>query len=213
MSDVRKLKDFFKKYFITGLFVIIPIWATYYVLSALLGVIDGILADLPGYYLGTRVPGMGIITLVLLVLAVGMLSANYLGKRLVQYGDHLLQKVPLVRGVYTTVKQIMATFSVQHNFHGVAAVEYPRKGCWSVGFMTGEVKGEYMGMTGKFVTVFVPTTPNPTAGFLLILPEAEVIKLDMTVDQGMKFIISLGLVSMSELEAKKLAQERPEVVQ
>jgi uncharacterized membrane protein len=142
-----------------------------------------------------------------------MLSANYLGKRLVQYGDHLLQKVPLVRGVYTTVKQIMATFSVQHNFHGVAAVEYPRKGCWSVGFMTGEVKGEYMGMTGKFVTVFVPTTPNPTAGFLLILPEAEVIKLDMTVDQGMKFIISLGLVSMSELEAKKLAQERPEVVQ
>jgi uncharacterized membrane protein len=213
MSDVRKLKDFFKKYFITGLFVIIPIWATYYVLSALLGVIDGILADLPEYYLGTRVPGMGIITLVLLVLAVGMLSANYLGKRLVQYGDHLLQKVPLVRGVYTTVKQIMATFSVQHNFHGVAAVEYPRKGCWSVGFMTGEVKGEYMGMTGKFVTVFVPTTPNPTAGFLLILPEAEVIKLDMTVDQGMKFIISLGLVSMSELEAKKLAQERPEVVQ
>lgn len=212
MTDVGKLKDFFKKYFITGLFVIIPVWATYYVLSALLGVIDGILADLPEYYLGVRVPGMGIITLVLLVLGVGMLSANYLGKRLVQYGDHLLQKVPLVRGVYTTVKQIMATFSVQHNFHGVAAVEYPRKGCWSVGFMTGEVKGEYMGMTGRFVTVFVPTTPNPTAGFLLILPEAEVTKLDMTVDQGMKFIISLGLVSMSELEAKKLAQEKPEVV-
>jgi uncharacterized membrane protein len=114
--------------------------------------------------------------------------------------------------VYTTTKQIMATFSVQHNFHGVAAVEYPRKGCWSVGFMTGEMRGESMGMTGRFVTVFVPTTPNPTAGFLLILPEAEVIKLDMTVDQGMKFIISLGLVSMSELEAKKLAHEKREVV-
>ena len=208
MSGVGKLKDFFRKYFITGLFVIIPIWATYYVLSALLGVIDGILADLPEYYLGVRVPGMGIITLVLLVLAVGMLSANYLGKRLVQYGDGLLQKVPLVRGVYTTVKQIMATFSVQHNFHGVAAVEYPRKGCWSVGFMTGEMQGEYLGTTGRFVTVFVPTTPNPTAGFLLILPEADAIKLDMTVEQGMKFIISLGLVSMSELDAKKLAQEK-----
>lgn len=212
MSDVGKLKDLFKKYFITGLFVIIPVWATYYVLTALLGVIDGILADLPEYYLGARVPGLGIITLVLFILLVGMLSANYLGKRIVLSGDRLLQKVPFVRGLYTTFKQIMGTFSMQHNFHGVAAVEYPRKGCWSVGFMTGEVHGEYLGMSGRFVTVFVPTTPNPTAGFLLILPESEAIKLDMTVEQGMKFIVSLGLVPLSEIEAKKSAQGKREVV-
>jgi uncharacterized membrane protein len=115
-----------------------------------------------------------------------------------------MQKVPLVRGVYTTVKQIMETFSVKHNFHGVALVEYPRKGCYSMGFMTGEIKGESLGLPGRFITVFVPTTPNPTAGFLLILPEAEVRQLNMTVDQGMKFIISIGLVPLGEFDVQKL---------
>jgi uncharacterized membrane protein len=201
---VKKIKDFFKKYFITGLLVLIPIWATYYVLSALLGVIDGMLGDLPRYFLGHKFPGLGIITLILFVTAIGMLSANYLGTRLVSYSDRLMQRVPLVRGVYTTVKQIMETFSIKHNFHGVALVEYPRKGCYSVGFVTGEVKGESIGLTGKFKTVFVPTTPNPTAGFLLILPETEVAEIDMTVEQGMKFIISLGLVPMGQIEANKL---------
>ncbi len=202
---MKKIKDFFKKYFITGLLVIIPIWATYYVLSAMLSIIDGMLGDLPHYLLGLKFPGLGIVTLVLLILIVGMLSANYLGTRLVRYSDQLMQRVPLVRGVYTTIKQIMETFSIKHNFHGVALVEYPRKGCWSVGFMTGEVQGETIGLTpGKFKTVFVPTTPNPTAGFLLILPEAEAVEIDMTVEQGMKFIISLGLVPMSDVEANKL---------
>lgn len=184
--------------------VIIPIWATFYVLSALLGWIDDMLGGLPQRFLGFRFPGLGIITLVLLVLAVGIMSANYIGKRLVHLGDKMLQRVPLVRGIYFTIKQIMETFSAEHNFHGVAVVEYPRKGCYSVGFITGEVMGDHMGVPGRFITVFVPTTPNPTAGFLLILHEADVKRLDMTVDQGMKFIVSLGLVPMSELEAKKL---------
>ncbi len=211
INNVKKIKDFFKKYFITGLLVLIPIWATYYVLSALLGVIDGILGDLPRYFLGLKFPGLGIITLIVFVLLVGMLSANYLGTRLVRYSDHLMQKVPLVRGVYTTVKQIMETFSVKHNFHGVALVEYPRKGCYSVGFMTGEINGSKVGMDGTFVTVFVPTTPNPTAGFLLILPESEVTQLDMTVEQGMKFIVSLGLVPMRDGEVQRLKQHGQEV--
>lgn len=203
---MKKIKDFFKKYFITGLLVLLPIWATYYVLSALLSIIDGMLGDLPRYFLGLKFPGLGIITLVLFIVAIGMLSANYLGTRLVRYSDHLMQRVPLVRGVYTTVKQIMETFSVKHNFHGVALVEYPRKGCYSIGFMTGEVKGESIGLAGRFKTVFVPTTPNPTAGFLLILPEAEVTDINMTVEQGMKFIVSLGLVPMGEIEVNKLKQ-------
>ena len=203
---MKKLRDSFKKYFITGLLVIIPIWATYYVLSGLLGVIDNLLGDLPGYLLGLKFPGLGIITLVLFVLLVGLLSANYIGKNVVRYGDTLMQRVPLVRGVYSTMKKIMDTFSMKHNFHGVALVEYPRKGCYSVGFMTGEVKGESIGLAGRFITVFVPTTPNPTAGFLLILPEAEVNRLDMTVEQGMKFIVSIGLVPFSEVQANKLHQ-------
>jgi uncharacterized membrane protein len=208
---VKKFKDFFKKYFITGLLVLIPIWATYYVLSGLLGIIDGMLGDLPRYLIGLKFPGLGILTLIIFVLAVGMLFANYMGSRIVKMSDELLHKVPLVRGVYFTVKQVMETFSMKHNFHGVALVEYPRKGCYSVGFMTGEVPGASVGLNGRMVTVFVPTTPNPTAGFLLILPESEVTQLDMTVEQGMKFIISLGLVPLSETDAPKLKQPRREV--
>lgn len=206
---MKKFRDSLKKYFITGLLVIIPIWATYYVLSGLLGVIDNMLGDLPGYFLGLKFPGLGIITLILFVLLVGVLSANIIGKKVVQYSDTLMHRVPLVRGVYSTMKKIMDTFSMKNNFHGVALVEYPRKGCYSVGFMTGEVRGESMGLAGRFITVFVPTTPNPTAGFLLILPEAEVNRLDMTVEQGMKFIVSLGLVSLSEIQANKLTHAEP----
>ncbi len=201
---MKKFKDFFKKYFITGLLVIIPVWATFYVLSALLGLIDNLLGDLPGHFMGFRFPGMGIITLVILILSIGMLSANYLGTRVVKYSDQLMQKLPLVRGIYSTVKQVMETFSMKQNFHGVALVEYPRKGCYSLGFMTGEVPGASVKLPGKFITVFVPTTPNPTAGFLLVLPEAEVTQLDMSVEQGMKFIISLGLVPLREADVQKL---------
>ena len=207
---MKKIRDFVRKYFITGLLVILPVWATYYVLSALLGVIDGILAGVPAYVLGRRIPGLGIVTLVLFVLFIGVLFANYLGSRIVKFSDELLHKVPLVRGVYFTVKQVMETFSMKHQFRGVGLVEYPRKGCYSVGFVTSEVEGDRLGLSGRFVTVFVPTTPNPTAGFLLILPEAEVARIDMTVEEGMKFIISLGLVPMGELQAHKL--KHPEEV-
>ncbi len=208
---MKKIKVFFRKYFITGLLVILPVWATYYVLAALLGVIDGILGDLPAHVLGRRIPGLGIITLILFVLFVGVLFANYLGSQIVRVSDELLHKVPLVRGVYFTVKQVMETFSLKHQFRGVALVEYPRKGCYSVGFMTGDVSGDALKLNGRFVTVFVPTTPNPTAGFLLILPESEVTKLDMSVEEGMKFLISLGLVPLNENQAGKLKQSVREV--
>ncbi len=201
---MKKLQFLFKKYFITGLLVLIPVWATYYVLSALLTSIDGMLGDLPRYLIGLKFPGLGILTLIVFILFVGMLSANYLGSRIVRYSDEMLHKVPLVRGVYFTVKQVMETFSMKQNFHGVALVEYPRKGCYSIGFMTGEVPGDHVKLNGTYVTVFVPTTPNPTAGFLLILPQSEVTQLDMSVEQGMKFIISLGLVPLGESEAQKL---------
>jgi uncharacterized membrane protein len=204
---VKKLKIFFRKNFITGLLVLVPLGVTAYVLKGLLGWIDNILGDLPGYVIGLRFPGLGIITLILFILAVGIISTNYFGNRIVRFWDELMQKVPLVRGVYSTVKQVMETFSVKQNFHGVALVEYPRKGCYSIGFVTGDVRGESIGLTGTYETVFVPTTPNPTAGFLLVLPEAEVCHLDMSVEQGMKFIISLGLVSLSEREALKLKRK------
>lgn len=208
---MKKLKDFLKKYFLTGLLVIIPIWATYYVLAGLLGVIDGMVGDLPMYFLGVKFPGLGILMLIVFILAVGVLSANYFGSRIVRMSDEVMQRVPLVRGVYFTVKQVMETFSMKQNFQGVALVEHPRKGCYSVGFMTSSVPGASVKLTGRHVTVFIPTTPNPTSGFLLVLPESDVTPLDMTVEQGMKFIISLGLVQLKESELRKLKQAAPPV--
>ena len=205
---MKKLKNFIKKNFITGLLVVVPVGVTVFVLKGLLGWIDNILGDLPAYVTGVEFPGLGIITLILFILVIGMISANYFGNRIVRFWDEIMQKVPLVRGVYSTVKQVMQTFSVKHNFHGVALVEYPRAGCYSIGFVTGDIAGASMGLTGNYQTVFVPTTPNPTAGFLLIIPESEVRHLDMSVEQGMKFIISLGLVSLSDREALKLMRAR-----
>ena len=201
---MKKLKIFLRKYFITGLLVVVPVTVTVLVLRSILSWIDSILGDIPTYVIGIRFPGLGIITLILFILAIGFISANYFGNRIIQYWDELMQKLPLVRGVYSTVKQVMETFSVKHNFHGVALVEYPRAGCYSIGFVTSDVAGGHVGLSGNYQTVFVPTTPNPTAGFLLILPVADVHHLDMSVEQGMKFIISLGLVSLSEREALKL---------
>ena len=205
---MKKLKNFIKKNFITGLLVVVPVGVTVIVLKGLLGWIDNILGDLPQYVTGIKFPGLGIITLILFIITIGIISANYFGNRIVRFWDEFMQKVPLVRGVYSTVKQVMQTFSVKHNFHGVALVEYPRAGCFSIGFVTGDIAGDSVGLTGNYQTVFVPTTPNPTAGFLLILPESEVRHLDMSVEQGMKFIISLGLVSLSEREALKLMRAR-----
>lgn len=204
---MKKLKNFLKKNFFTGLLVLVPLGVTIYVLRGLLGWIDNILGDLPGSIIGLRFPGLGIITLILFILFIGTISTNYFGNRIVRYWEDMMQKVPLVRGVYSTVKQVMETFSIKHNFHGVALVEYPRKGCFSIGFVTGDVAGESVGLAGKYQTVFVPTTPNPTAGFLLVLPEAEVGHLDMSVEEGMKFIISLGLVPLGEREALKLKRK------
>ncbi len=206
---MKKLKNFLRKYFITGLLVVVPISATVFVLKAILEWIDSILGNLPAQILGIQFPGLGIVTLLLIIFLIGMISANYFGNRLVSLWDRFMHRLPIVRGIYSTVQQVMETFSTNHNFKGVGLVEYPRTGCWSVGFVTGEVDEKSLGLTGTHLSVFVPTTPNPTAGFLLILPEAEVRMLDMTVQQGMKFIVSLGLVSIREEDLKKLKGTAP----
>jgi uncharacterized membrane protein len=204
---VKKLQHFLKKNFLTGLLVVVPVGVTIFVLKALLIWIDSILGDIEHELLGQYYPGLGLVTLLLLVLLIGMISANYIGSKVLQAWDRLLRRLPLVRGIYSTVRQMMETFSTEQNFNGVGLVEYPRKGCFSVGFITGHADDKALGLTGSHLSVFVPTTPNPTAGFLLILPESEVRKLDMTVDQGMKYIVSLGLVSMNEQQAKKLVNK------
>lgn len=206
---MKKLKNFLKKNFLTGLLVVVPVAVTVFVLKALLIWIDGILGDIERDLLGHYYPGLGIITLLLLIFVIGVISANYIGNRVLYAWDRLMRRLPLVRWIYSTVKQMMETFSADQSFSGVGLVEYPRAGCFSVGFITGRVDERTMGLPGNHLSVFVPTTPNPTAGFLLILPESEVRKLDMTVDQGMKYIVSLGLVSMNQQQAENLLQGKP----
>jgi uncharacterized membrane protein len=190
------MKGHLKKYFITGLLVIIPIWGTYLVLSTLLkfleGFLGGFLKNLDRYY----VPGMGIVSLIVLIFLVGFFATNYIGRKVVSLWESLMTKVPLVRNVYTVFKHIVDTVSLQgkDQFRGVVLVEFPRKGVYSMGFVTGITRGQVQDLTEeKVLNVFIPTTPNPTTGYFVFVPEGDVMQLSMSVEDGMKMIISGGL--------------------
>jgi uncharacterized membrane protein len=141
---------------------------------------------------------MGIILLISLILLIGIFARNFIGKKLGGLGEKILNKIPLVRNIYTSIKQIVTTIFMQgkSNFRGVVLVEYPRRGAYSVGFVTGDTKGQIQRITeDNLVNVFVPTTPNPTSGFFILFPENDITLLNMTVEEGMKMIISAGMVT------------------
>ena len=193
---IKHFKSSLKRYFITGLLVIIPIWGTYLILRTLLTVMEGILGQILEQYSAFYVPGLGIIVLTFLILFAGVLATNILGRRIVKLWDNLVHRVPLVRSIYSMLKSIMDALSLQskNQFSKVALIQYPRKGLYSLAFVTGVSKGELQSITSeKFATIYVPTTPNPTSGFFLLVPEEDLIPLSMTVDEGMKMIISAGL--------------------
>jgi len=192
------MRGYLKRYFITGLLVITPIWGTYLVLSALLRFLEGFLGDLLKGLSRFYVPGMGIATLLLLILLVGFLATNFVGRKIVAYWESLMARVPFVRSIYTVLKHIVDTVSVQgkEQFRRVVLVEFPRKGVYSIGFLTGITQGEVQDLTEeRVVNVFIPTTPNPTTGFLIFVPESDIIPLSMNIEDGMKMIISGGLYS------------------
>ncbi len=187
-----------RRYFVAGLLVIIPVWGTYLVLEALLLTMDGVLGDfLKGrgvYYL----PGFGIFILSLVIIGIGALATNFLGRRLLHFWEGLLSRVPLVRSVYALAKSVVDTFSIhsddQRKFNRVVLIEYPRKGSYTIGFVTGEMKGDTHRISSeKVVNVFVPTVPNPISGFLLLVSESEVIPVSLSVEEAMKMAVSCGL--------------------
>ena len=191
-----------KKYLLAGLLVWVPIWVTLLVIKFLIDLFDTVLKFLPEsyqtqYWLGVHIPGLGLLLTAILVLLTGIFVTNFVGHRLVAYSERILSKIPLVRSIYNAVKQVMHTVlsSSKDAFRKVLLVEYPRKGMWSIAFQTssGFKEGEeYVGE--NLVTVFIPTTPNPTSGFLLIVPRADVIELSMPIDEALKMVISLGVV-------------------
>jgi len=191
-----------KKYLIAGLLVWMPLGITFLVVRAIVGFLDRTLLLLPQAYqpdtlLGIHIPGLGVVLAVVLVLATGMVVANFLGKRIVSAWEGLLARIPLVRTLYAGIKQIMEAVLATDakSFSKVLLLEYPRKGVWSFAFMTSDSLGEVQDKTeAKVISVFIPTTPNPTSGFVLMVPANDVVELEMSVEDGLKMIISMGVV-------------------
>ncbi len=205
---MKRLRTNLKNYFFTGLLVILPIFITGYVILFLIRIMDAILKFipvkyLPDTYLPFHIPGLGLIFVVILVFAAGLLARNIVGRKIVHLGENIVERIPLVRILYAGVKQLLETIFLQKTdaFKRVALVEYPRRGTYVIGFITGESKGEVQDKTDKnMINVFIPTTPNPTSGFYMLVPDDELVVLDMSVEDAFKLIISGGIVSPPKLD-------------
>ena len=195
----KSLTLILRNYFITGVVVLIPIGFTLYLSKILIGLSSKILPENinPNNYLPYSIPGIEIIISVIFITVVGGLSLSFLGKRILKLIDDLFKRIPFLRTIYSAILQMTETFSNKDNDKkSVVLVEYPRKGVWAVGFATKENKGEMAKKTNqKLINVFIPTTPNPTSGFLLMFPIDDVIYLNMSFEEASKFIVSAGTSS------------------
>ena len=191
-----------KKYIVAGLLVWLPLAVTVFIVKLVVDLLDNIILLLPPDYqpaiiLGFSIPGFGIVLAISTLLVTGMFAANLFGRRLFGLWEAILNRIPLVRSIYNSVKQISTTILDANgkSFRKVVMLQYPRKGIWSIGFLTNEyVSVNIEGRNENLVAVFVSTTPNPTSGFILMMPHDEIIDLDMTVEEGFKFIISMGVI-------------------
>jgi uncharacterized membrane protein len=204
-----------KKYIFAGLLVWLPLAITLWVLSWLVGALDGILANVL-YGLGSVLPqvhtnslqqlngikGLGVVMVFLVLVFTGALASNVAGRWMVKQWDHLFTHIPIVKSIYTSVKKVSDTlFSSNGNaFRKAVLLQYPRQGAWTIAFQTGVPQGEVQTHLGDgFMSVYVPTTPNPTSGFFLLVPVTDVIELDMSVDEALTYVISMGAVSPTTL--------------
>jgi len=194
-----------RKYMLTGLLVLIPLFLTGWVLLTLFNWTDRVLNLIPRAYrpeeiLGFPIPGLGLIFTVAIIFVIGGLVANVVGRKLVATGEKILEKIPFLRWFYFSSKQIIeAVFiSSQDSFRRAVLLEYPRKGIYSIAFITGESSGQLEQSVPRSFTVFVPTTPNPTSGYLIVVPEAETIPLNWSVDEAFRVIISAGVIMPGE---------------
>ncbi len=199
MSKNSKKRSFslvLRNYFITGVVVLIPIGFTLYLSKILIGLSSKLIPENinPNNYLPYSIPGVEILISIIFITIVGGLSLSFLGKRILKLIDDLFKRIPFLRTIYSAILQMTETFSKKDDDKkSVVLVEYPRKGVWAVGFATKENKGEMAKKTNqKLINVFVPTTPNPTSGFLLMFPIDDVIYLNMSFEEASKFIVSAG---------------------
>ncbi len=207
-----------KKYFVTGLLIWIPLAITVWVLNLIVTTMDQTLWLLPASlrpsaWLGVHIPGLGLLLSLLVVLLTGVLAANIIGQRLLRIWEAMLTRIPVVKSIYHSVKQVSDTLfsSTGEAFRKAVLVQYPREGAWTIAFLTGVPGGDVAThLRGDYVSVYVPTTPNPTSGFFLMLPRAEVIELDMSVDAALKYVISMG-VALPAPQMRKAPAPKPVV--
>ena len=196
----------FRSFFFTGFLVTAPILITLYVTWIVITFIDSKVADLLPEYLDFRtafpyqIPGFGLLIVIIFITIVGALTPGIIGRTLLKTGERIVSKMPIVRSIYSALKQIMETImsTNSNSFREVVLVEYPRKGIWVIGFVTGDTKGEVQKLLknkNQLINIFIPTTPNPTSGFLLFVPKKDLLYLKMSVEQAVKLVISGGIVA------------------
>jgi len=210
-----------RKYLIAGLLVWLPLAATVFVIRVLINLMDRTILLIPPEWrpenvLGFSIPGFGVIVGIFILLVTGMFAANLFGRRLVSIWESILGRIPLVRSIYSSFKQVTETIfsSNSKSFRKVVLIEFPRKGVWSIGFMSNRGMQKVIDATGQeLISVFVSTTPNPTTGFIMMVPPADVIELNLTIEDAFKYIISMGVVvpegqARDNLINGKLAQKQ-----
>lgn len=191
-----------RRYLLTGLLIWIPVGVTIFIFQLFIGFMDQLIYLFPRAWqplqlVGFNIPGIGVVLALVILLLTGFLASNYLGRWLLGLGSELLEHIPLVRSVYSAAKQISDTMFTNKgkSFRKVVMIRYPQKDTWSLAFQTSDTLGELnMKLPGHMVSVFVPTTPNPTSGFLLMVPQEDMVELDMSVDDALKMILSLGVI-------------------
>jgi uncharacterized membrane protein len=202
-----------RKYFVTGLLVLVPLAITAWVLSLIITTMDQSLLLLPERWhptllIGYHIPGLGTLLTLLVIFITGLLTRNFIGKQVVHVWELLLTRIPIVNSIYSSVKQVSDTlFSPSgHAFRKAVLIQYPRDGLWTIAFLTGAPGGDVRNhLLGDYISVYVPTTPNPTSGFFIMLRRADAIELDMTVDAALKYIVSMGVVAPDHLVAEARA--------
>ncbi len=207
MSDADKtFMSGLRGAFLRGFIVIVPVALTFWFFRALLNAIDGILSPVFEHFLGHQIPGIGFVSMVVVVLIVGLLSRNLVGRVLMGWFEKLVQTVPFVRGVYSAIKDLIGAFTVGGKgttFRQVVLVEYPRVGLYTIAFVTNEMQFSYSDKrTIDFVNVYIPNPPNPTSGMLILVPKKDAVVLDLTIEQGLKLVLSGGIVKPEVLAQK-----------
>lgn len=205
MSLVSKVLDTVRLHFISGILVVVPIILTYIVLKFLFESIDGVLQPILERVLGYSIYGLGVLTTILLIILAGVFTRNFLGARIYGIGEKVLVRMPIIRPVYSAAKQLLeaVTMPSMNSFKEVVLVEYPRLGVYALGFISNRIECDVAGSMREYVSVFIPSTPTPISGMVVLLPGEQVASVDMTIEEGVKFLVSGGVASPQLVKKKE----------